>query len=131
MISSNEIVVLDEELMRTETEAVRARKELESKFEEEKKNLSQTMEGKGKRIDHLLQENDLLEEEFRRGDEFKNFFSKHGKVSLVGVKVMRFVLNLFCAKPVIETSLSLKGKNAAMVLCWLLGNGCLFAWNDK
>ncbi|KAK9115283.1 hypothetical protein Syun_022080 [Stephania yunnanensis] len=21
------------------------------------------------------------------------------------------------------------GKNAAMVLCWLLGNGCLFAWN--
>ncbi|KAK9121755.1 hypothetical protein Syun_019372 [Stephania yunnanensis] len=59
-----QIVVLDEELMRTETEAVRARKELESKFEEEKKNLPQTMEGKGKRIDHLLQENDLLEEEF-------------------------------------------------------------------
>ncbi|KAK9114903.1 hypothetical protein Syun_021700 [Stephania yunnanensis] len=29
----------------------------------------------------------------------------------------------------IESSLSLKGKNAAMVLCWLLGNGCLFAWN--
>ncbi|KAK9127926.1 hypothetical protein Syun_016723 [Stephania yunnanensis] len=44
--------------------AVRARKELESKFEEEKKNLLQTMEGKGKRIDHLLQKNDLLEEEF-------------------------------------------------------------------
>ncbi|KAK9107003.1 hypothetical protein Syun_023014 [Stephania yunnanensis] len=64
-----------------------------------------------------------------RVDEFKNFFSKHGKVSLVGVKVMRFVLNLFCAKPVIESSLSLKGKNAAMVLCWLLGNGRLFAWN--
>ncbi|KAK9136177.1 hypothetical protein Syun_015507 [Stephania yunnanensis] len=59
-----QIVVLDEELMRTETEAVRARKELESKFEEEKKNLLQTMEGKGKRIDHLLQEIDLLEQEF-------------------------------------------------------------------
>ncbi|KAK9121960.1 hypothetical protein Syun_019577 [Stephania yunnanensis] len=29
----------------------------------------------------------------------------------------------------LESSLSLKGKNAAMVLCWLLGNGCLFAWN--
>ncbi|KAK9081675.1 hypothetical protein Syun_030893 [Stephania yunnanensis] len=30
----------------------------------------------------------------------------------------------------LESSLSLKGKNAAMVLCWLLGNGCLFAWNE-
>ncbi|KAK9112935.1 hypothetical protein Scep_020454 [Stephania cephalantha] len=59
-----QIVVLEEELMRTETEAVRARKELESKFEEEKKNLLQTMEGKGKRIDHLLQEIDLSEQEF-------------------------------------------------------------------
>ncbi|KAK9087290.1 hypothetical protein Syun_029684 [Stephania yunnanensis] len=29
----------------------------------------------------------------------------------------------------LESILSLKGKNAAMVLCWLLGNGCLFAWN--
>ncbi|KAK9166117.1 hypothetical protein Scep_001308 [Stephania cephalantha] len=29
----------------------------------------------------------------------------------------------------LESSQSLKGKNAAMVLCWLLGNGCLFAWN--
>ncbi|KAK9168668.1 hypothetical protein Syun_000808 [Stephania yunnanensis] len=28
-----------------------------------------------------------------------------------------------------RANLSLKGKNAAMVLCWLLGNGCLFAWN--
>ncbi|KAL3820983.1 hypothetical protein ACJIZ3_006888 [Penstemon smallii] len=25
---------------------------------------------------------------------------------------------------------SLKGKYAAIVVCWFLGNGCLFAWNS-
>ncbi|KAK9109045.1 hypothetical protein Sjap_017105 [Stephania japonica] len=44
--------------------AVQARKELESTFEEEEKKLLQMIEGKGKRIDHLLQEIDLLEQEF-------------------------------------------------------------------
>lgn len=27
-------------------------------------------------------------------------------------------------------SLMLKGKYGAMIICWLLGNGCLFSWNS-
>ncbi|XP_061336813.1 equilibrative nucleotide transporter 3-like [Gastrolobium bilobum] len=29
-----------------------------------------------------------------------------------------------------EPPTRLEGKNAALVVCWLLGNGCLFAWNS-
>ncbi|KAK9099030.1 hypothetical protein Syun_026075 [Stephania yunnanensis] len=143
--------------MRTETEAVRARKELESKFEEEKKNLLQTMEGKVKRIDHLLQENDLLEEEFltreveslilmqivaeknfdhekvrllqgmeEKSCTIEDFKLKHASLEQCIASTTKLSVSALDEK---HSSLSLKGKNAAMVLCWLLGNGCLFAWN--
>ncbi|KAK7382488.1 hypothetical protein VNO80_01341 [Phaseolus coccineus] len=29
-----------------------------------------------------------------------------------------------------EISTQLEGKYAAIVVCWLLGNGCLFSWNS-
>ncbi|KAK9169041.1 hypothetical protein Syun_001181 [Stephania yunnanensis] len=115
------------------------------------------MEGKGKRIDHLLQENDLLEEEFltreveslilmqivaeknfdhekvrllqameEKSCTIEDFKLKHASLEQCIASTAKLSVSALDEK---HSSLSLKGKNAAMVLCWLLGNGCLFAWN--
>ncbi|KAK9106957.1 hypothetical protein Syun_022968 [Stephania yunnanensis] len=115
------------------------------------------MEGKGKRIDHLLQENDLLEEEFLTREveslilmqivaeknfdyekvrllqameektcTIEDFKLKHASLEQCIASTAKLSVSALDEK---HSSLSLKGKNAAMVLCWLLGNGCLFAWN--